>query len=129
VQASVRPDVLARVAAIDLVGSEGGQPVGYALAGPLAAAIGAHAFLTASAVIMAAAGAAFTFGPARRADASAGPQGPRNETPVSSRTGGARTGGESGYHGPFGKMVYFISGVPRGRGLPPVPAADALKNR
>ncbi|HJY69149.1 MAG TPA: hypothetical protein VJ254_20690, partial [Streptosporangiaceae bacterium] len=96
VQASVRPDVLARVAAIDLVGSEGGQPVGYALAGPLAATLGAHAFLTASAVIMAAAGAAFTFVPALRADASAGPQGPRNETPVSSRTGGARTGGESG---------------------------------
>ena len=75
VQASVRPDVLARVAAIDLVGSEGGQPVGYALAGPLAAAVGAHAFLTASAAIMAAAGAAFTFVPALRADASAGPQG------------------------------------------------------
>ena len=75
VQASVRPDMLARVAAIDLVGSEGGQPVGYALAGPLAAAVGAHAFLTASAVVMAAAGAAFTFVPALRADASAGPQG------------------------------------------------------
>ena len=75
VQASVRPDVLARVAAIDLVGSEGGQPVGYALAGPLAAAVGAHAFLTASAAIMAAAGAAFTFVPALRADASADPQG------------------------------------------------------
>ena len=75
VQASVRPDVLARVAAIDLVGSEGGQPVGYALAGPLAAAVGANAFLTASAAIMAAAGAAFTFVPALRADASAGPQG------------------------------------------------------
>ena len=75
VQASVRPDVLARVAAIDLVGSEGGQPVGYALAGPLGAAVGAHAFLTASAVTMAAAGAAFTFVPALRADASAGPQG------------------------------------------------------
>jgi MFS family permease len=74
-QASVRPDVLARVAAIDLLGSEGGQPVGYALAGPAAAAVGAHAFLTGSAVIMAAAGVAFTFVPALRADASAGPQG------------------------------------------------------
>jgi len=75
VQASVRPDVLARVAAIDLLGSEGGQPVGYALAGPAAAAVGAHAFLTGSAVIMAVAGAAFTLVPALRADASAGPQG------------------------------------------------------
>jgi hypothetical protein len=66
-QTSVRPDVLARVAAIDLVGSEGGQPVGYALAGPLAAAVGAHAFLTASAAAMAVAGTAFTFIPALRA--------------------------------------------------------------
>jgi MFS transporter len=65
-QTSVRPDVLARVAAIDLVGSEGGQPVGYALAGPLAAAVGAHAFLTASAAAMAVAGTAFTFIPALR---------------------------------------------------------------
>jgi hypothetical protein len=65
-QTSVRPDVLARVAAIDLVGSEGGQPVGYALAGPLAAAVGAHAFLTASAAVMAVAGTAFAFLPALR---------------------------------------------------------------
>jgi len=65
-QVSVRPDVLARVAAIDLVGSEGGQPVGYALAGPLAAAVGAHAFLTTSAVAMAVAGTAFAFVPALR---------------------------------------------------------------
>jgi len=57
------------------LGAVGGQPVGYALAGPLGAAVGAHAFLTASAVTMAAAGAAFTFVPALRADASAGPQG------------------------------------------------------
>jgi hypothetical protein len=68
-QTSVRPDVLARVAAIDLVGSEGGQPVGYALAGPLAAAVGAHAFLTASAGVMAVAGTAFAFLPALRAGA------------------------------------------------------------
>ncbi|HUA30811.1 MAG TPA: MFS transporter [Streptosporangiaceae bacterium] len=67
-QASVRPDVLARVAAIDLVGSEGGQPVGYALAGPLAGAVGAHAFLTASAAIMAVAGTAFAFLPALRTE-------------------------------------------------------------
>jgi MFS family permease len=72
-QASVRPGVLARVAAIDLLGSEGGQPVGYALAGPAAAAVGAHAFLTGSAVIMAVAGAAFAFLPALRA-------GPREPT-------------------------------------------------
>lgn len=73
--------------------------------------------------------AAFTFVPALRADASAGPQGARNETPASPRTGEARTGGESGYHGPFGKKDHFISGRPSGSGLPPVPAADALKNR
>jgi MFS family permease len=66
-QVSVRPDVLARVAAIDLLGSEGGQPAGYALAGPAAAAVGAHAFLTGSAVVMAVAGAAFAFLPALRA--------------------------------------------------------------
>jgi MFS family permease len=70
-QASVRPDVLARVAAIDLVGSEGGQPVGYALAGPLAAAVGTHALLTASAAVMAVAGAAFAFVPALRAEVRA----------------------------------------------------------
>jgi MFS family permease len=68
-QTSVRPDVLARVAAIDLVGSEGGQPVGYALAGPLAATVGAHAFLTTSATVMAVAGTAFAFLPALRSDA------------------------------------------------------------
>jgi hypothetical protein len=65
-QSSIRPDVLARVAALDLVGSEGGQPAGYALAGPLAAAVGAHAFLTASAAVMAMAGTAFAFVPALR---------------------------------------------------------------
>jgi MFS family permease len=68
-QTSVRPDVLARVVAIDLVGSEGGQPAGYALAGPLAATVGAHAFLTTSATIMAVAGTAFAFLPALRSDA------------------------------------------------------------
>jgi MFS family permease len=67
IQASVRPDVLARVAAIDLLGSEGGQPAGYALAGPAAAAVGAHAFLTGSGVVMAVAGVAFAFVPALRA--------------------------------------------------------------
>jgi hypothetical protein len=67
-QASVRPDVLARVAAIDLIGSEGGQPVGYALAGPVAGAVGAHTFLTGSAAFMAVAGVAFAFVPALRAE-------------------------------------------------------------
>jgi hypothetical protein len=42
--------------------------------------------------------------------------------------GGSWNGGERGYHVPFGRN-YFISGRPSGRGLPPVPAADALKNR
>jgi hypothetical protein len=41
------------------------------------AAAGAHAFLIASALVMAAAGAAFTFVAALRADARAGPQGER----------------------------------------------------
>jgi hypothetical protein len=50
-----------------------------ALAGPAAAAVGAHAFLTGSAVVMAVAGVAFTLVPALRADASAGPQGERLE--------------------------------------------------
>jgi hypothetical protein len=67
-QTSVRPEVLARVAAIDLVGSEGGQPVGYALAGPLAGAVGAHAFLTAGAGVMAIATAAFAFLPGLRTE-------------------------------------------------------------
>jgi hypothetical protein len=65
-QASVPPVVLARVTAIDLVGSEGGQPVGYALAGPLAATVGTHPFLAASAAGMLTAAAAFTLlGPLR----------------------------------------------------------------
>jgi hypothetical protein len=44
--------------------------VGYALAGPLAVAVGAHAFLTVSAAVMAVAGTAFTFLPALRARAN-----------------------------------------------------------
>ena len=39
----IPPAVLARVTAIDLVGSEAGQPIGYALAGPVAAAAAVHA--------------------------------------------------------------------------------------
>jgi hypothetical protein len=49
-QTSVAPAVLARVTAIDLLGSEGGQPVGYALAGPAGAAVGANTLLAVSAV-------------------------------------------------------------------------------
>jgi MFS family permease len=60
VQTGIPPAVLARVTAIDLVGSEAGQPIGYALAGPVAAAVGAHPFLAASAVGMFIAAAAFT---------------------------------------------------------------------
>jgi hypothetical protein len=44
-----------------------------------AAAVGAHAFLTGSAVVMAAAGVAFTLVPTLLADASAGQQGERPE--------------------------------------------------
>lgn len=42
------PETLARVTASDLLGSEGGQPIGYALAGPLGTAIRAHTYLTRS---------------------------------------------------------------------------------
>lgn len=59
-QTSIPPAVLARVTAIDLLGSEGGQPIGYALAGPVGAAAGAHTFLAASAAGMFIAAAAFT---------------------------------------------------------------------
>jgi hypothetical protein len=130
VQASVGPDVLARVAAIDLLGSEGGQPAGYALAGPAAAAVGAHTFLTASAVVMAVAGGRVHLRPRAAGRRERRPARGRVVKPGFISNGGARTGGEGGYHAPFGqKRVYFISGVPSGSGLPPVPAADALKNR
>jgi hypothetical protein len=53
----------------------------------------------------------------------------RGEPRVSSRMGGSNGDGR-GYQAPFGKKgFYFISGEPSGSGLPPVPAADALKNR
>jgi len=58
-QTSVQPEVLSRVSSIDLLASEGGQPIGYALAGPLAAAVGPHAFLEAGAAGMLVASAAF----------------------------------------------------------------------
>jgi len=57
-QAAVPPAVLARVTAIDLLASEAGQPAGYALAGPAAGVIGAHAVLAAGAAGLLAAGAA-----------------------------------------------------------------------
>jgi MFS family permease len=60
-QASVPPEVLSRVASIDLLGSECGQPVGYALAGPVAAAVGAHVVLAAGAIGMFVAATPFTF--------------------------------------------------------------------
>jgi hypothetical protein len=47
----VREEV-ARATGIDLLGSEGSQPFGYALAGPVATAIGARAFLACSAASM-----------------------------------------------------------------------------
>ena len=60
---------------------------------------------------VAVAAAAFTFVPALRTDASAGPRGERR--------------GESGYHAPFGIKDQCISGVPSGTGLPPVPVEAA----
>jgi MFS family permease len=65
-QASVPPAVLARVSAFDLLGSEGGMPVGYALAGPVAVAIGAHAVLAGGAVALSVASAAYAFLPPLR---------------------------------------------------------------
>jgi hypothetical protein len=59
-RASVPPEVLSRVASIDLLGSEGGQPAGYALAGPAGAAVGTHVVLAAGAIGMFVAAAAFT---------------------------------------------------------------------
>jgi MFS family permease len=59
-QTSVPPEALARVAAIDLLGSEAGQPVGYALAGPIGEALGAHVVLAAAGVGMFLGSAAFS---------------------------------------------------------------------
>jgi MFS family permease len=60
-QISIPPDVLSRVAAIDLLGSEAGQPIGYAIAGPASQAVGAHTVLVAGAISMLIAAIAFTF--------------------------------------------------------------------
>jgi MFS family permease len=51
VQRTVPAPVLARVASFDLLGSELGQPAGYALAGPLGAAVGLRPLLTACAAL------------------------------------------------------------------------------
>ncbi|HET7019006.1 MAG TPA: MFS transporter, partial [Streptosporangiaceae bacterium] len=72
-QTAVPPEVLSRVAAIDLLGSEGGQPVGYALAGPIGAAVGAHAVLAVAAVGMFAGSVVFAFLPSLRTQISGGP--------------------------------------------------------
>lgn len=58
-QSTVPPAVLARVTAIDLLGSEAGQPVGYALAGLVGRAAGMHAVLATAAVSMFAAASVF----------------------------------------------------------------------
>jgi MFS family permease len=58
-QTSIRPEVLSRVTAIDLLGSEAGQPIGYALAGPIGEAVGAHTVLAAAAIGMFIASTAF----------------------------------------------------------------------
>ena len=65
-QSAIAPEVLSRVAAIDLLGSEAGQPVGYALAGPIGQAVGAHAVLAAAAIGMLAGSVAFAFFPSLR---------------------------------------------------------------
>jgi MFS family permease len=50
-QSTVPAPVLARVAAFDLLGSELGQPAGYAIAGPVGAAVGVRLLLTGCAAI------------------------------------------------------------------------------
>jgi hypothetical protein len=60
-QTSIRPNLLSRVAAIDLLASEGGQPLGYTLAGPIGQAVGPHVVLAAAAISMLIASLAFPF--------------------------------------------------------------------
>ncbi len=59
-QTSIPPETLARVTAFDLLGSEGGQAIGYTLAGPLGTAIGPRTYLTYSATGIFIAASAFT---------------------------------------------------------------------
>jgi len=81
-QTSVPPDVLARVAAFDLLGSEGGQPIGYAMAGPLGTAAGPHTYLTYSATVMFGAATAFAFIRPLRTEGSNANRPETNRTPV-----------------------------------------------
>jgi hypothetical protein len=67
-QSAIAPEVLARVTAIDLLGSEGGQPVGYALAGPIGHAAAPHTVLAAAAISMFLATSAFPLPPPLRAE-------------------------------------------------------------
>lgn len=65
-QTTVPAALLARVSAFDLLGSESGQPIGYALAGPIGLAIGPHTFLTVSASGVFLVAIAYTFLPSLR---------------------------------------------------------------
>lgn len=65
-QSSIPADVLSRVTAIDLLGSEAGQPVGYVLAGPISQAVGPHAVLATAAIGMFIASSGFLFLPPLR---------------------------------------------------------------
>lgn len=65
-QMSVPTVVLARLAALDLIGSELGQPVGYALAGPVAAVIGLRTCVTVAALVFFGASVPFILAPALR---------------------------------------------------------------
>lgn len=66
-QSTVPAPVLARVAAFDLLGSELGQPAGYALAGPVGTIVGVRVFLTACAAIALVAVLPFAVAPSLRA--------------------------------------------------------------
>jgi hypothetical protein len=66
-QSTVPAPVLARVAAFDLLGSELGQPAGYAIAGPVGAIVGFRPFLTGCAAIALAAVVPFAVAPSLRA--------------------------------------------------------------
>ncbi len=69
-QLSVPSDVLARVTSVDLLVSEGGQPAGYALAGPVGLAVGPHAFLACAAIGVVAASLIYALLPPLRARVS-----------------------------------------------------------
>ena len=67
-QSAIASEVLARVTAIDLLGSERSQPVGYALAAPIGHAAGPHTVLAAAAISMFLAASAFPLLPPLRAE-------------------------------------------------------------